>query len=83
MPAELRKSQWRAGNDPDGTFRRGSLVLATKTKEEAAKHKAFLKLRAERSTVSRHQKDEAEKLKHWAKEAGGGVKILEGYDENE
>ena len=83
MPTELRKSQWHTGNDPDGTFRRGSLVLACKSKEDVAKHKAFLKLRAEQTTVTRHNKEEAEKMRHWAKETGGGVKILEGYEENE
>jgi hypothetical protein len=83
MPEKLRKSQWRTGNDPDGTFRRGTLVLAVKSTEDVAKHKAFLKLRAEQSTVQRHNKEEAEKMRHWAKETGGGVKILEGYEENE
>lgn len=83
LPEKLRKSQWRTGNDPDGTLRRGSLVLAVKTTEDVAKHKAFLKLRAEQSTVQRHNKEEAEKMRHWAKEAGDGVKIIEGYEENE
>lgn len=83
MPPDMRTTEFKFGNDPDGVFRRGTLLLAVKSKEDAAKHREFLRLRAERLNVTNHQKEEADKMRQWAKETRGGVKVLEGYEEND
>jgi hypothetical protein len=67
-------------NSPDATVRRGSLVLAFRTKEINERHKAFLRQEARR--YDNIQKTHAEDLRRELDEAGvgGSVSIDEGND---
>ena len=69
------------GGDPEGYVRRGDLVLAVKTKEEAAKQKRHLKQKA--GLYKNFNKLKAEEMKQSAREAGVDAKVFEGYDEND
>lgn len=69
------------GRDPEGVIRRGSLILAVKTKEQAEAHREFLRSRANKvKTVNR---EKAEELRSMARSAQMKATIIEGYEENE
>lgn len=75
--------EFKFGNDPSGIIRRGSLILAVKTKEDVAKHRMFLDQRAELQTTQHSQGEKAQELRQFAKEKGLDANILEGVEENE
>lgn len=79
--ATIKSDDMKWGNDPDGVVRRGSLILAYKTKEKADEHRGFLKQRA--NLHSQNQKSQADELRAMAREGGLETKIHEGYEENE
>jgi hypothetical protein len=78
---KLDKQDFRFGSDPDGTVRRGTMILAAKSKEEVARHQRFLKQKAERfqSTTGSH----AETLRKTVKEGRANSVVIEGYDEDD
>jgi hypothetical protein len=66
------------GNSPDGIVRRGDCVLAVKTKEAHAKHKAYLAQRVKaQAGVRTQQADELRQM------AGKRIKVEEGYGEDD
>lgn len=69
------------GSDPDGYIRRGDLVLAVRSKDLGDKHRAFLKVQADRQ--KNVQRDHANELKDFVKKSGINAKISEGYDDEE
>lgn len=77
----INPSDFKYGNDPSGIIRRGSLVLAVKTKEKAAMHRKFLNQRsAQQEDVNKQKADE---LRAYARQNGLNAEIFEGYEENE
>ncbi len=76
------KADFTAGNDPDGVFRRGTLILATKPKEAAEKHRQLLRQKADRQKS--YNKDKAAELRQMAKASFADAKkvIFEGYDDD-
>lgn len=68
------------GSDPAGIIRRGSVVLAVKSKEQAEKHRGFLDQRA-KSYQNIHQ-EKADELRQFAKANRLNSQISEGYDED-
>jgi hypothetical protein len=77
----INPSDFKFGNDPSGIIRRGSLVLAVKTKANADKHRKFLDQRALQQEQS--NKRRGEELKAFARNSGIDAVIHEGYEENE
>lgn len=77
----INPSDFKYGNDPSGIIRRGSLVLAVKTKEKAAMHRKFLDQRAENSKM--FGKKQADELRAFAKSNGLDAQIHEGYEDND
>lgn len=73
--------EFKFGSDPEGIIRRGSLILAVKTAEQVAKHRAFLRVRADRGADFNHEK--AEELKKFARDKGLGAEVYEGYEDNQ
>jgi len=71
---------FKFGNDPDGVLRRGSLILAVKTKDQADVHRAHLSAKAERyaAVTNRRNRDE---IKQLAKESRGTIRVYEEGDE--
>lgn len=79
----MGNAEFRFGTDPEGVIRRGSLLLAVKSKEEHARHKLFLEQKSERYT-SGVNRTKAEELRQLAKDSNlDGIKIHEGYEEND
>lgn len=74
---------FKFGNDPSGVLRRGSLILAVKTKEEALKHRQFLDERNAQYDTARMQEQKAEELKRYAKSNRFDSNIQQGFDDNE
>lgn len=76
----IDNQEFRFGRDPDGLVRRGSMVLAVKTKADWIKHKEFLKNKAERygSYFKKRQVTELQKL---AKNSGLDSTVVDGYDD--
>lgn len=66
------------GGDPEGYVRRGDLVLAVKTIEEQAKHKAGLAYKT--SLYSGLNRKQAQQLAEAARQAGFKTKVSEGYE---
>ena len=77
----IGNTDFKLGTDPDGIVRRGTLILAVKPKETAAKHRAFLKAKADRS--SKVQATSARDLRRFAQASNADVEVTEGYEENE
>lgn len=77
----IDKSDTKIGADPDGAFRRGSLILAVKPIEAAEKHRTLLKQKANRQ--KQHTKARAAELRQMAKESFGNSEVFEGYEEND
>lgn len=69
------------GSDPDGYYRHGDLVLATRPKDLHQKHRAFLNQEAE--TAKRFQKRHAEELRQYVREnkLGDQMKVHEGFED--
>lgn len=70
------------GTDPEGFVRRGDLILAVKTMEQADAHRDFLRQRSQQLSTSVDQQA-AEELKRTFRNAGVKAKILTGYDGEE
>ena len=72
--------EFKFGNDPDGIVRRGSMILAVKSKDQAEKHRAFLRQKAElySSVIPR----QAEELRKMARDNNVDVEVDESYDED-
>lgn len=66
------------GGDVEGYVRRGDLVLAVKTLEEQARHKAGLAYKT--SLYSGLNKKQAQQLAEAARQAGVKTKVSEGYE---
>lgn len=77
----IGSSEFKFGSDPDGIIRRGSLVLAVKTKEAATRHKEFLRQKAERYSAIVPQ--QAEALRQVARENNVDTVVDDTYDEND
>ena len=75
------KEDFKYGSDPSGIIRRGSLILAVKTKEQAAKHKAYLDQRAGRAKTFNTEK--AKELRDFGRSHNLPVEVHEGYEEND
>lgn len=73
--------EFKFGSTPDGVVRRGSMVLAVKSKEQIALHRTYLKQKAERYSQA-YTKKKASELRQIAKNSNVDVKIYEGYDDN-
>ena len=69
------------GNDPSGIVRRGDCILAVKKHEDVAKHRSYLRQKADRYT--RFNKEKAEELKNLARENRVNTIIDEGYNEED
>jgi hypothetical protein len=70
------------GSAPDGTVRRGDLVLGAKSKDEVRQHKAFLKNAADR-VMGSHKQKAAQELKSMLKQNNSNGSVLDGYEDNE
>jgi hypothetical protein len=81
--ATMDGDEFKFGNDPSGCIRRGSLILAVKTKEQAQKHRQFLDQRAEHQLSSNNDAVRAQELKQFAREKGLDTKVIEGVDDND
>lgn len=79
--ANIGLGDWKFGNDPEGIVRRGSLILAVKSKADAEKHRSYLRARAERYSGFDH--DKAEELRKYAKENQVDTQVHEGFEDNE
>jgi hypothetical protein len=77
----INPSDFKFGNDPSGIIRRGSLVLAVKTKEKADQHRRFLNQRS--SQQQQINKQKADELRAFARQSGIVTEVFEGYEENE
>lgn len=66
--------------DPDGVVRRGTLILAVRSKEICEKHRLMLAQKADRA--SNVSKTQAEELRQMARERHADVAVSEGYEEN-
>jgi hypothetical protein len=66
------------GSDVDGYIRRGDLVLAVRPKELGDKHRSILKADANRA--KNVQKNHADELRQFVRQAGINAKISEGYE---
>lgn len=76
----IGSNEFKFGSDPDGIVRRGSLILAVKTKEQAEKHREFLRRKAAlQSTVVPKA---AEALRRTARENNVDTRVDETYDED-
>lgn len=77
----LEKSEFKSGSDPDGTFRRGTLILATRPIEVSEKHRLLNRQKADRQKG--YTKQKAAELRQMAKEAFQDAKrvIFEGYED--
>lgn len=69
------------GNDPSGIIRRGDCILAVKKNEDVAKHRSYLKQKADR--YSRFNKEKAEELRTLARENRVSTIVDEGYNEED
>lgn len=72
---------FKIGNDPEGIVRRNDLILGFKPKEQAEKHRAFLRQQADR--MSRKPQEKAAELRADARRQNLDVKFTEGYDGEE
>lgn len=64
--------------DPEGHIRRGDLILAVKTKEEAKKQRLMLNHKAD--LYKGHAKTKADELRKAAREAGVKTDVDESYE---
>lgn len=78
---KLSNEEFAVGSDPDGFFRKGSLVLGVKKRADWQKHKAFLRHRAIRYRDS-FQKKQAEELRRMGKEIDPSFRVHEGYEDS-
>ena len=79
--AILSSSGFKFGNDPDRIVRRGSLVLAARTKEYGDKHRRLLRSKADR--YAQVTKRSAQELREFATKNNIDAQIHEGFEENE
>ena len=78
-----KKAEFKDGSDPDGVYRRGSLILAVKPNEAAEKHRQFLRQKADRQKS--YNKTKAAELRQMARESFQDAKkvIFEGYEDEQ
>lgn len=67
--------------DPEGFIRRGDLILAVKSQEEADLHKARLSAKA--NNYKDFNKTKARELREMARSQGVDMKVFEGYEAND
>jgi len=77
---KMKEDGPRFGRDPDGFVRRGTLILAAKTKEENERHKQHLARRA-RTYSSQHRKQQADELRQQARAGGLNTTIVDSYED--
>jgi len=77
----IGNTDFKLGNDPDGIIRRGTLILAVKPKEQAVKHREYLRAKSER--YSKVQQIQAGDMRRAARAANADIEVVEGYEENE
>lgn len=70
--------EFKLGSDPDGLVRRGDCILAVKTVEEHAKHKAKLQERADR--YKGYAKSKKKELQDQARAAGANSHVDDSPD---
>lgn len=73
---------FKFGNDPDGVIRRGSVILAVKSKEQGDRHKEFLAQKARRATDGYNAK-KAQELREFSRNNNLNADVHEGYEDNE
>lgn len=78
--SEQSNADFRFGLQPDGTIRRGTVILAVKKKEQVARHREFLQQKADRYSQALYQKQKAQELRETV---GSAAIVHEGYEENE
>ena len=78
---EVDKAEFKSGSDPDGTFRRGTLILAVRSIDISNKHRELNRQKADRQKG--HTRQQAAELRQLAKESFGDAKrvIFEGYED--
>lgn len=74
------KIDFKYDKDPDGVIRRGTLILATRSKEVCEKHRALLAQKADRA--AQVTKTHADELRQMARDRNTDVSVSEGYEEN-
>ncbi len=79
-PQELGLADFHIGRDPDGTLRRGTMILGFKPKFACDDHRARLKRKAD--LMNRYQKNKADDLRTRSRDSNLGAVIHEGYEEN-
>lgn len=78
--ATMDSSEFRLGRDPEGVIRRGSLILGVRSKEQSAQHRELLRQKNARLAQG-VQKEEAQKLQQFARQADLNAKVHTGYDD--
>ena len=78
---EVESVDFKSGSDPDGTFRRGSLILAVRSIDASNQHRELNRQKADRQRG--HMKSRAAELRQMARENFGEAKrvIYEGYED--
>ena len=76
----IDNQEFRFGTGPDGLVRRGSMVLAVKSKADWVKHKNYLKDKAERYGAY-FKKRQVSELRKLAQDSGIKTTIVEGYED--
>lgn len=78
------KPAFKFGNDPEGIFRRGSLILGYKTKERADKHREFLQAKADRYKAMFDKEKAAELREHIkSNDLDSAIEVTSGLDEDD
>lgn len=77
--ATMNTGEALIGNDPTGVIRRGDCILAVKTEAEVAKHRKFLRDKA--NLYKSFNRERAEELRELAKEGGVQSHVAEGYED--
>lgn len=70
------------GADPEGVIRRGTMILAVKRKEDAERHRAYLKHKASLVSNKQLQRAQAESLRKMARDHGADMTVDEGYEDD-
>lgn len=78
--ADLGLGTFHIGKTPDGTLRRGSMVLGYKPKEAGDVHRKVLKERAD--AMASFQERKADQLRQVARDHGGKAQVVVGYEDN-
>lgn len=74
-------TDFKFGSDPEGIIRRGSMILAVKPKDQAEKHRAYLRQKA--GVYAQVNKTKADEMRQFAKERQVDTHVYEGFEEND